>query len=297
MPGVSKMINEENTSGNFKLEEQILKKYMNYKGFDYYRCIKCRCLIYKKLDTNVIKCGCHNKNCWIRKNSQNFKNKNICPYNFVKNKNNKGLASFYSNEKLFNEFKKSFVEALLDSNKIFKDENIFNKLDFIPKKYLKGVQKLSKIQEKSFLDSKKYTKTMNYGPFIIIKDPIQGYIVKSTNKIPKNCFICEYTGEIINHNDALCIYDDLMEYATINKFKSFDISPNKFCNLARFISGINNTKIQENQQNVKSIKFQINGIIHVDLYSYRDIDIDEILFYNYNEGKLNGEFYDTSHFV
>ena len=57
--------------------------------------------------------------------------------------------------------------------------------------------------------------------------------------------------------------------------------------------GINNDKMRTG--NVKSIKYNIDGGIHVLLYSSRIIHLGETLYYDYNAGRLKE--YDTSNFV
>jgi hypothetical protein len=72
------------------------------------------------------------------------------------------------------------------------------------------------------------------------------------------------------------------------------IFPDKFGNLARFISGVNN-ETGKHTQNVKSIKVKIDGSLHILLYTTRNIHPGETLYYDYNEGGLNEK--DTSNFV
>jgi hypothetical protein len=74
------------------------------------------------------------------------------------------------------------------------------------------------------------------------------------------------------------------------------ICPEKKGNIARFISGINNDdKNSKKKQNVRSIRFDIDGSVHVLLYAARTIKKDEILYYDYNAGGKGA--YPTSDFV
>ena len=74
---------------------------------------------------------------------------------------------------------------------------------------------------------------------------------------------------------------------------SLVIIPKDYGNLARFLSGINNTEIN-NKQNVYSLRVNIEGSIHVLLLAKKKIKKGEILYYDYNAGGYNT--YNTSNF-
>ena len=74
---------------------------------------------------------------------------------------------------------------------------------------------------------------------------------------------------------------------------SLVIIPEKYGNLGRFLSGINNSK-KNNNQNVYSLRVDINGLVHVLLLAKRKIKKGEILYYNYNAGGFNN--YNTTYF-
>lgn len=77
---------------------------------------------------------------------------------------------------------------------------------------------------------------------------------------------------------------------------SLVICPEKNSNLARFISGINNSdKNSKKKQNVSSIRYNIDGQVHILLYAFRNIKKGEILYYDYNAGGYGG--YPTDNFV
>ena len=86
-----------------------------------------------------------------------------------------------------------------------------------------------------------------------------------------------------------------MEYIDHGEI-SYVICPGVYSNLGRFISGVNNSKHNNHQKNVESIKFRIGLQIHVVLYTKRKIDVGETLYYDYNNYKIRGILYDTSHF-
>ena len=80
------------------------------------------------------------------------------------------------------------------------------------------------------------------------------------------------------------------------KIKGLVILPDKITNIARYISGINNF-CGSKDQNVMSIRCQIDGYPHVLLYADKDIKPNETLYQNYNEGQKGDPSYDTSQFV
>jgi hypothetical protein len=70
---------------------------------------------------------------------------------------------------------------------------------------------------------------------------------------------------------------------------SLVICPEKKSNIARFISGINNhNKKGIKKQNVKSIRYNIDGQVHVILYSSKRIKKNDVLYYDYNAGGHDG---------
>ena len=79
-----------------------------------------------------------------------------------------------------------------------------------------------------------------------------------------------------------------------------DIVPNVITNIARFISGINNKwnqAMKSKYKNVNSFKCEIEGYPHILLYAHRNIKKNEILYYNYNEGKKKEQSYHTDYFT
>ena len=221
-------------------------------------------------------------------NSTKFKprktNLNICVFKISKVKDDE-----------IEKFQNSFNGALRKRNYFFSEDLIFPKGKLnIPVYYLSQVQTISQLNEEIFQTFKKRCREKIYAPLIIEYDTNQGFYVKATNTIPALSLICEYSGSVIKYDqEEMKEEDSLMDYASIGN-KDYVISPNKYCNLARFISGINNTK-RRGSKNVETIKFQLNGLIHVILYAKRPIFADEILQYDYNGGALRE--YDTSLFA
>jgi hypothetical protein len=77
---------------------------------------------------------------------------------------------------------------------------------------------------------------------------------------------------------------------------SLVICPERKGNLARFISGINNFNNKSiKKQNVNSIRYDIDGEVHVLLYAAKNIKKNDILYYDYNAGGFEG--YPTDSFI
>ena len=130
----------------------------------------------------------------------------------------------------------------------------------------------------------------------IVYDEKQGYIVKQTAEILTNTIISEYSGDVFFFRDSLLMKknDSIMELIhSPCSDTSLVIIPQKYGNLGRFLSGINNTK-KNTDQNVYSLRVNIEGSIHVLLLAKRKINKGEILYYDYNAGGYNA--YDTSNF-
>ena len=193
-------------------------------------------------------------------------------------------------------FQKSFVKAMKKKNFIFCDDLKFPEGKYsIPKKYFEEIQTLSTENLHVFEEFKVRSRKAVYAPLTVEVDPMQGYIVRANRSIPVHTLICEYTGSVMKKNNSTMQNEDsLFEYATIRD-GVLVIVPNPFCNLGRFISGINNFK-KNSKKNVESMKFRNEDNIHVVLYSKRKIEKGEILYYDYNNDGRKFE-YDTSHFI
>ena len=139
-----------------------------------------------------------------------------------------------------------------------------------------------------------------YPPIIII-DSKDGFAIKAIDSIEKYTFLCEYSGKVEiyemheNEGDSIMILQN-----EDSNTMGLDIVPNKITNIARFISGINNTwdqTIKKKCKNVMSFKCEIEGFPHILLYAQRDIKKNEILYYDYNEGDKNEQLYNTDYFI
>jgi hypothetical protein len=77
---------------------------------------------------------------------------------------------------------------------------------------------------------------------------------------------------------------------------SLIVYPGKISNIARFISGINNSdKSSKKKKNLNSARFDIDGTIHIILYASRKISKGEVLYYDYNAGGYDA--YPTDYFI
>ncbi|PIN21410.1 Histone-lysine N-methyltransferase [Handroanthus impetiginosus] len=134
-------------------------------------------------------------------------------------------------------------------------------------------------------------------PLMVVFDPREGFTVEADRYIRDLTIITEYVGDVDylrnrEHDDG----DSMMTLLTAtNPSKSLVICPDKRSNIARFINGINNhTQEGKKKQNVKCLRFDIDGECRVLLIASRDIKKGERLYYDYN-GYENE--YPTEHFV
>ncbi|KAG8390433.1 hypothetical protein BUALT_Bualt01G0082900 [Buddleja alternifolia] len=134
-------------------------------------------------------------------------------------------------------------------------------------------------------------------PLMVVFDPQEGFTVEADRNIRDLTIITEYVGDVDylrnrEHDDG----DSMMTLLTAsNPSKSLVICPDKHSNVARFINGINNhAPGGKKKQNVKCVRFNVNGECRVLLIASRDIRKGERLYYDYN-GYENE--YPTEHFV
>ncbi|KAK8796499.1 hypothetical protein WA538_005706 [Blastocystis sp. DL] len=134
-------------------------------------------------------------------------------------------------------------------------------------------------------------------PVMVQEDDIQGFIVVADEVIKEDTLITEYIGEVDilskneqNSNDSIM---DLLDSG--DPKTSLVIIPEKVGNLARYLSGINNSSEEsKKKQNVRSARYVIDGAIHVLLIALRDIHPGEVLTFDYNGLEHN---YPTDHFI
>ena len=222
---------------------------------------------------------------------------------YSKNKNKCGLKlSMELTFEQINEQAKSVQTAFIKRKLVFcddlmyyhniKEENCYNKMK-------KGTE-LSDSDKFVFYTCKQKMAKCIYPPFVIIHSN-DGYAVKAIDNIDKYTFLCEYSGKVEingkykNEGDSNMI----LQNPSSNTI-GLDIVPNVITNIARFISGINNKwnqAMKSKYKNVNSFKCEIEGFPHILLYAHRNIKKNEILYYNYNEGKKKEQSYNTDYFT
>ena len=163
-----------------------------------------------------------------------------------------------------------------------------------------SIQILSEENKKIYYKFKENSRKGIYAPVEVVDDPEQRFIVKALDEMVTNTLICEYTGEVsLARNRLFDENDSIMDLIhTPTSDTSLVICPEKFGNLARFLSGINNKyKLlkKKKNQNVYSLRVNIDGSIHILLLTSKKIKKGEVLYYDYNAGGYNT--YNTDHFV
>lgn len=108
--------------------------------------------------------------------------------------------------------------------------------------YEPNLQKMDKSTLKIFLQFKEQSRKANYVPVTIEQDKIQGFIVRAYDEIKEKTLICEYVGDVdFARNRIFDKNDSIMDLLRTGRSKcSLVICPEKYGNIARFLSGINN---------------------------------------------------------
>ncbi|EEF43374.1 Histone-lysine N-methyltransferase ATXR6, putative [Ricinus communis] len=134
-------------------------------------------------------------------------------------------------------------------------------------------------------------------PLMVVFDPHEGFTVEADRSIKDLTIITEYVGDVdYLMNRESDDGDSMMTLlCTANPSKSLVICPDKRGNIARFINGINNHSLDgKKKQNLKCVRFNVNGECRVLLIANRDIKKGERLYYDYNGYEHE---YPTEHFV
>lgn len=160
-----------------------------------------------------------------------------------------------------------------------------------------GMQVLSKEDVETVEQCRVMCKRGECPPLIVVFDSCEGYTVEADGPIKDMTFITEYTGDvdyIKNRESDDC--DSLMTLLlATDPSDSLVICPDKRGNIARFISGINNHTVEgKKKQNVKCVRYSVNGECRVLLVATRDVAKGERLYYDYNGYEHE---YPTHHFV
>ncbi|XP_057850131.1 histone-lysine N-methyltransferase ATXR6 isoform X3 [Cryptomeria japonica] len=111
-------------------------------------------------------------------------------------------------------------------------------------------------------------------PLMVSYDPKQGFVVEADAHIKDMTLIAEYTGDVDymmnrEHDES----DSLMGLLfSKDPSKELVICPDKRGNIARFVSGINNhTREGRKKQNLRCVRFNIDGEARALLVAFRDI--------------------------
>ncbi|KAG0485230.1 hypothetical protein HPP92_009028 [Vanilla planifolia] len=134
-------------------------------------------------------------------------------------------------------------------------------------------------------------------PLVVVLDSREGFTVHADEDIKDMTFITEYTGDVDYLNKRE--HDECDSVMTLllatNPSNSLVICPDKRGNIARFISGINNhTQEGRKKQNVRCVRYDVDGECRVLLVACRDISRGERLYYDYNGYEKE---YPTEHFI
>ncbi|KAL2906741.1 putative Histone-lysine N-methyltransferase ATXR5 [Bienertia sinuspersici] len=160
-----------------------------------------------------------------------------------------------------------------------------------------GMQVLSKEDYETVEQCRAMLKIGECPPLLVVYDLCEGYTVQADAPIKDMTFIAEYSGDvdfIKNRERDDC--DSLMTLLlATDPSNSLVICPDKRGNVARFISGINNhTPESKKKQNLKCVRYDVNGACCVFLVATRDIARGERLYYDYNGYEHE---YPTHHFI
>ncbi|XP_007039114.2 PREDICTED: histone-lysine N-methyltransferase ATXR6 [Theobroma cacao] len=160
-----------------------------------------------------------------------------------------------------------------------------------------GMQVLPKEDIETLNLCKRMMEEGEYPPLLVVFDPVEGFTVQADRCIKDLTIITEYVGDVDYLNNRE--HDDGDSMMTLlhasNPSKSLVICPDKRGNIARFVNGINNFSPDgKKKQNVKCVRYDVNGECRVLLIANRDIRKGEKLYYDYNGYEHE---YPTEHFV
>ncbi|XP_059434207.1 histone-lysine N-methyltransferase ATXR6 [Corylus avellana] len=160
-----------------------------------------------------------------------------------------------------------------------------------------GMQVLSKEDTETLNLCKSMMERGEWPPLMVVFDPHEGFTVEADRFIKDLTIITEYVGDVDylkkRENDD---GDSMMTLlSAADPSKSLVICPDRRSNIARFINGINNHTLDgKKKQNLKCVRFDVNGECRVLLIANRDIPKGERLYYDYNGYEHE---YPTEHFV
>ncbi|CAI0397485.1 unnamed protein product [Linum tenue] len=160
-----------------------------------------------------------------------------------------------------------------------------------------GMQVLSKEDTETLNLCKRMMDRGECPPLMVVFDPLEGFTVEADRFIKDLTIVTEYVGDV----DYLEKREDddgdsmMTLLSAADPAKSLVICPYKHGNVARFINGINNhTPEGKRKQNLKCVRYDVDGECRVLLIANRDIPKGERLYYDYNGYEHE---YPTEHFV
>ncbi|KAL3684586.1 hypothetical protein R1sor_002608 [Riccia sorocarpa] len=151
-----------------------------------------------------------------------------------------------------------------------------------------GMQEMSKDDRAAYELSKRMWREGQVAPLIVKHDPGQGFVVEADSAIKDMTIVAEYIGDVDYMKNR--VNDDgngiMGLLFTNNPSSELVICPDKRANIARFVSGINNhTREGKKKQNLRCIRFNVDGEARALLIAIRDIAKGERLYYDYNAYK------------
>ncbi|XP_010931052.1 probable Histone-lysine N-methyltransferase ATXR5 isoform X2 [Elaeis guineensis] len=134
-------------------------------------------------------------------------------------------------------------------------------------------------------------------PLLVVYDSLEGFTVQADGHLKDMTLIAEYTGDVdylLNRQHDDC--DSIMTLlSATNPSDSLVVCPDKCGNIARFINGINNhNQESKKKQNIKCVRYDVDGECRALLVACRDISCGERLYYDYNGCEQE---YPTQHFI
>ncbi|KAF3336155.1 histone-lysine N-methyltransferase ATXR6-like protein [Carex littledalei] len=160
-----------------------------------------------------------------------------------------------------------------------------------------GMQVMSREDKETLIQCKAMMERGEWAPLLVVFDPVEGFTVEADRHIKDLTIITEYVGDVdYLRNRETDEGDSMMTLLSArDESKSLVICPDKRSNIARFINGINNHTLDgKKKQNLKCVRFDVDGECRVLLVATRDIRKGERLYYDYNGSEHE---YPTHHFV
>eukprot|EP01018_Ginkgo_biloba_P012475 Gb_02491 [translate_table: standard] len=160
-----------------------------------------------------------------------------------------------------------------------------------------GMQIMSREDKATLELCQAMCKRGEWPPLMVVFDPCEGFTVEADGYIRDLTIITEYIGDVDYLSNREKDEGDSMMTLLLpqDPSKTLVICPDKRSNIARFINGINNHTIEgRKKQNLKCVRYDVDGEARALLVAIRDISKGERLYYDYNGYEQE---YPTEHFV